>query len=269
MPELIPAPSVTARGKRLRLRTRTCFSGDSFRTIFSGALSSLIGSAVQKAFQALSKQLDIPELELAEGLLSVANAGMERAVRVISVERGFDPGEFTLLSFGGAGGMHAADLARLLGIPRVLIPRHPGILSAMGMLLSDIIKDFSLTIMHRGETSPRNIRSLLHQLEQQGQASIRQEGVRPEDITLERYLDMRYQGQSFELMVPFEENYQERFHDLHEKTYGFADRNRAVELVNLRLRARGRIENPDLQPLSSGSATIPEKAIIGRRPVLF
>jgi N-methylhydantoinase A len=264
-----PGPICYGKGEKITVTDANLFLGRLLPDNFLGGNIRLNRQRVLKAFQTLSKQLGLSELELAEGVLSVTNAGMERAVRVISVERGFDPGEFTLFSFGGAGGMHAADLARLLGIPRVLIPKHPGILSAMGMLLSDIIKDFSLTVMRRGETTSRHIRSLFSQLEKLGQSSIRQEGVRPENIILEGYLDMRYQGQSFELMVPFEKNYQARFHDLHEKTYGFADRNRAVEIVNIRLRARGRTESPACQTIPSGSANPPGKAIIGRRPVCF
>jgi N-methylhydantoinase A len=221
------------------------------------------------AFRSFSKQLGLGEIEAAEGILAVANAGMERAVRVISVQRGFDPGEFTLLSFGGAGGLHAADLARLLGIPRVLVPRHPGILSAMGMLLSDIIKDYSLTIMHRGGATDDSLRSLFRPLEKRGQAALGQEGVPPGDIMLERFLDMRYQGQSFELTVPFESRYADRFHELHEKTYGFADRHRAVEIVNLRLRARGRGVKPEFPNLSRSGPQPPESAVIGREPVCF
>jgi N-methylhydantoinase A len=194
---------------------------------------------------------------------------MERAVRVISVQRGFDPGEFTLFSFGGAGGLHAADLARMLGIPRVLVPRHPGILSAMGMLLSDIILDDSLTVMLGGETSYDRIRSLFAPLAVRGRSALFKEGVAPGDITLEHFLDMRYQGQSFELMVPFGEEYITRFHDLHEKTYGFSESARAVEIVNLRLRARGRSDKPDFPKLPRGGPAPPEAAVIGRTPVCF
>ena len=264
-----PGPICYGRGEEITVTDANLLLGRLLPDHFLGGGIRLDRQQVLKAFQVLSKRLGLPELELAEGILAVANAGMERAVRVISVERGFDPGEFTLFSFGGAGGLHAADLARLLGIPRVLVPKHPGILSAMGMLLSDIIKDFSLTIMSREKTTPRHIRSLFHQLERQGRASISQEGVRPGDITLEHYLDMRYQGQSFELMVPFDDKYQTRFHDQHEKTYGFAHRDRAVEIVNIRLRARGRTETPGLQTLPSGGTTPPKNAIIDRRLVCF
>ncbi len=264
-----PGPICYGKAEKITVTDANLLLGRLLPDHFLGGDIRLDRQQVLTAFQTLSKRLGIPELELAEGVLAVANAGMERAVRVISVERGFDPGEFTLFSFGGAGGMHAADLARLLGIPRVLVPKHPGILSAMGMLLSDIIKDFSLTIMSREKTTPRHIRSLFRQLERQGRASISREGVRPEDIILEHYLDMRYQGQSFELMVPFDDKYQTRFHDLHEKTYGFADRNRAVEIVNIRLRARGRTEAPNFEALPPGGATPPEAAIIDRRPVCF
>jgi N-methylhydantoinase A len=264
-----PGPICYGRGGNITVTDANLFLGRLLPERFLGGRMRLDRQKMEGAFRSLSKQLGLTDMELAEGVLAVANAGMERAVRVISVQRGFDPGEFTLFSFGGAGGMHAADLARMLGIPRVLVPRHPGIFSAMGMLLSDIILDDSLTVMLRGETSYDHIRALFNPLEDRGRSALLKEGVAPGDITLENVLDMRYEGQSFELMVPFGEDYITRFHELHKKTYGFSESGRAVEIVNLRLRTRGHGEKPDFPKLRRGNPAPSRAAIIGREPVCF
>jgi N-methylhydantoinase A len=137
------------------------------------------------------------------------------------------------------------------------------------MLLSDIILDDSLTVMLRGETRLDHIRSLFAPLEARGRSALLHEGVAPENVTLEPFLDMRYKGQSFELMVPFRGDYIDRFHDLHEKTYGFSEPHRASEIVNLRLRARGRIDKPDFPERPRGGPVPPETAVIGKSPVCF
>ncbi len=264
-----PGPICYGKGEKITVTDANLFLGRLLPDHFLGGRMRLDRERIREAFQSLSNQLGLTEIATAEGIVTVANAGMERAIRVISVQRGFDPGEFTLFSFGGAGGLHAADLARLLGIPRVLVPRHPGILSAMGMLLSDIIKDYSLTVMLREDASAEEIRSLFRPLEDRGRASLRPEGIRSRDITLERFLDMRYRGQSFELMVPFENDHLARFHALHEKTYGFSNPDRSVEIVNIRLRARGRGEAPTFPKLPPGDSHPPEATVIGRGPVCF
>jgi len=262
-----PGPICYGKGEKITVTDANLYLGRLMPERFLGGRMRLDRQRLDTAFRSLSQQLGLSDIETAEGVLAVANAGMERAIRVISVQRGFDPGEFTLFSFGGAGGMHAADLARILGIPRVLVPRHPGILSAMGMLLSDIILDDSLTVMLRGEVPYDHIRSLFAPLENRGRSALLKENVAPGDITLEQYLDMRYRGQSFELMVPFGENAIARFHDLHEKTYGFSDPDRDVEIVNLRLRARGRGDKPVFPKLPQGGLAPPTAAVIGRQPV--
>ena len=145
----------------------------------------------------------------AEGIIALANSHMAQALRRISVEQGHDPRDFTLVSYGGAGPMHACDLARALKIPRVLIPNFPGALSAYGILLSDITRDYSRTVM-----------------------------LKPHDSAIADYapdwLDMRYQGQGYELRVPFSGDYVEAFHKLHQQRYGYSDASREIEVVNVR-----------------------------------
>jgi N-methylhydantoinase A len=217
----------------------------------------------------MAESVSLNPRELAEGILAVANANMERAVRVISVERGFDPREFSLLAFGGAGGLHAAYLARNLSIPRVIVPKNPGILSAIGMLMADVIKDYSLTVMLAAEeTDLHALRSRFHPLETKGTEDLITEGVEREHVVLERFLDMRYEGQSYEIITPFSDDLVEAFHGLHEKTYGYRN-DRPVQIVNLRVRARGEPHKPVFERMQASGKEPPTEARIGQRNVVF
>ncbi|MBW2512940.1 MAG: hydantoinase/oxoprolinase family protein, partial [Deltaproteobacteria bacterium] len=221
-------------------------------------------------FTELADKLELEKTELAEGILSVANTTMERAIKVISVERGYDPREFTLFSFGGAGGLHAAYLAKGLNMPRVFIPRNPGILSAFGMLMSDVIKDYSQTVMlPQADVAQGTLEGHFFPLESRGQDDLLEEGIAPENIHLQRYLDMRYQGQSYEILVPYETNYRDGFHALHEKTYGYCNENNEVEIVNVRLRAVGKASKPELIESPFAGEHVSENAVIDERPVVF
>jgi N-methylhydantoinase A len=221
-------------------------------------------------FSQMAKHLDLSTIELAEGVLSVANTAMEKAIRVISVERGYDPREFTLFTFGGAGSMHAPYLAKLLSIPKILVPNNPGILSAIGMLMADIIKDYSLTVMlNQFSTDGEQLPNLFHNFESKGTDDLILEGVDAKRVILERYLDMRYEGQSYEIIVPFNDDYIEGFHGLHEKKYGYRNEDKTVEIVNLRLRARGVPSKPTFKKYRMYSDRPSDEALLGQREVVF
>jgi N-methylhydantoinase A len=192
--------------------------------------------------------------EFAQGILDVANSVMEKAIRVISVERGHDPRDYTLVAFGGAGALHACDLAAALEIPRVLVPCFPGALSALGILRADVTKDFSRTI--RLEVlSSAEFRGKLEQkfaaLERKGRKQMRVEGFSHGSVSIDRTLDVRYAGQSYELTVPFAGDYVAAFHRAHEQRYGYSDRNRSCEVVNVRARFTGKVAKPDLPKLKA------------------
>ncbi len=178
--------------------------------------------------------LQTPET-FAEGIIRVVDANMVQALRKISVEQGHDPRDFTLVSFGGAGPLHSCALAKSLRIPKVLIPRMPGALSAYGILISDVVKDSSRTVM----LAPGDAR-LETNFAELGDG--------------ERSLDLRYAGQGYELNVPYNKDYVNRFHELHRQRYGYADTKRIVEIVNIRVRnvaATARIpEHPE--PVKTG-----------------
>jgi N-methylhydantoinase A len=164
--------------------------------------------------------------------------------------------------------LHAVDLARGLGIPRVLIPPNAATLSAFGMLTADVIKDYVRTIMCSGDSPYEEIEMRLAPLVQQGQADLAVEGVPDSVITLERLLDMRYEGQSYELTVPFTRNFLGDFHDAHNQAYGYNTPDLPIEVVNLRLRAVGSLPRPALPQTETGAAD-PDIALFGRRPVVL
>jgi N-methylhydantoinase A len=187
--------------------------------------------------------------QTALGVIRIANINMEHALRLVSIERGHDPRRFTMIGFGGAGGLHAAALAESMRIPRVLIPGYPGAFSALGVLLSDVIKDYSRTVMARvepGHGIPREIEKVLKTLGRQAPKDLAAEGFSSDRIQTMSSLAIRYRGQSFELNIPMSQDVIERFHLAHRERYGHADPSRAVEVVSVRLRAIGVTEKPIL-----------------------
>ena len=229
---------------------------------FLGGTMSLDATRARTAVSAIAEQLDTTPEEAALGIVRVVNANMEAAIRVISVERGRDPREFTLVAFGGAGPLHACELAAALRIPRVLIPTTPGVLSALGMLVADTLKDYVRTIMVLAENAQEAAISALDELEQQGRHDLLREGIEAERIVIEKYLDLRYVGQSYELVVPFEGSIAkavESFHAAHEQRFGYNDPAERVQVVNVRLKSRGLAQHPDLERKErvSGAAARP------------
>lgn len=187
-------------------------------------------------------------IKLARGIIAVANANMERALRVISVERGHDPRDFSLISFGGAGGLQAADLARSLGVARIIIPPNPGAFSALGILLSDAVKDVSHSVLMPvptgdGMGGPAAFRQFFNeiarrfqQIEREAREGLRRDHYPPGRTEVEKQLEVRYAGQSYELTVPFSLRFPADFKRMHEKTYGYTHGHKLLEVVNLRLR---------------------------------
>ncbi len=182
------------------------------------------------------------------GVVRVVNSNMERALRVVSIERGYDPREFALVAFGGAGGLHACELAEALAIPMVMIPARPGALSAYGILASDVVKDYSRTLLWRfSDRLPQaKLQQEFRKLEGAAQKEFRAERWRGV-LQYERSLDLRYRGQGYELNVPATKNVAARFHDEHQRRYGYHHAGREIELVTLRLRVRVRTPQPESQ----------------------
>jgi N-methylhydantoinase A len=207
----------------------------------------------------------------AQGILDVANATMEKAIRVISVERGYDPRDYTLVAFGGAGGLHACELAAALRMPRVLIPKFPGGLSALGILRADVVKDFSQTVrlpVHSREAIAAALRRAFAAIERHGRREMRAEGFPANQVRSERLLDMRYVGQAYELTVPAAGDFIAAFHRVHDRRYGYADPARAVEVVNVRARLVGATPKPGL-PRMRPPGRSAQAALLGHRRAIF
>ena len=214
---------------------------------FLGGSMSLDPARARNVVARIAQRLGTGVEEAASGIVRIANANMEAAMRVISVERGFDPRNYILVAFGGAGPLHACELAAALQIPQVLIPTTPGVLSALGMLAADIIKDYVRTIMVPAEEAQESVEKVLSELEAQGQADLALEGFSSEQVTIEQVLDLRYMGQSYELIVPFAGEVAEAvpaFHAAHERRFGYHSPQERVQVVNVRLKARGTTTHP-------------------------
>jgi N-methylhydantoinase A len=200
--------------------------------------------------------------EFAAGILRVIETEMAKAIRVISIERGFDPREFTLVAFGGGGPVHACRLANALRVPRVLVPALPGALSAVGILLADTMREYSRTVM-----LPINadIDNIFVEMEATAMEDFRLEGL---DGVSRRSVDVRYRGQGYELNVPFGSKMAAEFHELHRKRYGFASEARAIEIVNVRVRmvAPAPEFEQTREPVRDGDG---RQAIVAQRPVHF
>ena len=256
-----PGPVCYGKGEKLTVTDANLFLGRLIPDFFLSGSMELDTDRLNYYFDHYSKKWNIPPESLAEGILKIANTKMERAIRVISVERGHNPKDFSLFTYGGAGGLHAAFLARNLKIPEVIIPKNPGIFSAFGMLLSDVVKDYSLTVMIKADYSKRqHIKKMFLQLEKKAFDDLLREGIYKNDIYIDRYLDMRYKGQSFELIIPYSENFIDDFHKTHQKIYGYKT-DKDVEIVNIRIRATGKTEKPALERIEKGEVD-PEDALI-------
>ena len=225
--------------------------------LLGGALR-LDGDRVRSCFARFAAQLNCSPEEAATGIIQVANVAMYRALRHISVERGHNPNDFMLLSFGGAGGLHACDLADALGIEQVLVPRFPGAFSALGLALADTLREY-VRAFPAIELSAINLKDARIRLQRcfdalaaQASRDMAAEGFPSGTWHGERLLDMRYVGQSFELRVPVAKQSLRAtciaFHSAHRARYGHSDAKEPVEITAARLIAVGRNEAPQLCP---------------------
>jgi N-methylhydantoinase A len=203
---------------------------------FLGGRRSLERPAVEAPLREIARRLGGSLEAAAEGVLAVADTAMERALRVISVERGYDPVDFAVVAFGGAGGLHVAELTERLGAKTALVPPDPGLLSAYGMLASPVTREGSRTVLldTTSATTVDDVRSILDELEEEARTAMVAEGVPPEVLVAERRVDARYRGQSFELGVP-EGGWVEAFHAAHQDRYGYRRDETPVEAVTLRV----------------------------------
>jgi len=239
-----------------------------------GALD-MAPAAAREAVADLGAEVGRSAEDAALGILRVANTTMERALRRVSVERGHDPRDYTLVAFGGAGPLHAVALAEALGMKRVLVPPAPGVLSALGLLMADVVYDSSRAVLTRADAlrdDPALLRNAADAVANEGNDVLTDHGT-PE---IEYELDLRYVGQSYEVSVPMKTpitgahvaDAVQAFHDRHRRRYGHADPDEPVEVVALRGRGTVAVPPPSL-PRESERDTPLDEAVLGTRPVWF
>ena len=260
-----PGPVVYGLGgEQVTLSDANAMLGRLDAAHFLGGAMTLDLAAGERALAALARRMGSNALEAAQGVVDIANVNIDRAIRRVSIARGYDPRDFTLVAFGGAGPLQACEAAARLDIPRVLVPAAPGVLCALGLLIADVAVEYSRSIMRPASDEVLlQLRALERELLALAESELRREGIAQSDMRFTATLDMRYEGQAYELNIPFDERATEAFHEAHERAYGHAIRWRAVEIVNLRLAGIGAIEKPEFEEAAAiphDAATIGEKA---------
>jgi len=227
----VPGPACYGRGDQATITDAHVVLGRIAAEQLVGGEMPIDVAAAERAIERIGAGLGLDTVSAAAAILRVANSNMERAIRAVSVERGEDPREFPLVAFGGCGGLHACEIAEELGITTVIVPRLAGALSALGMLLADRTRDYSV-----GALGVSDYETRFRKLEKQAKKDV-------PGATLERFADVRYTGQSYELTIPSNAN----FHKEHQRVYGYSNPKRATQLVTLRVRATVRVERPSLR----------------------
>ena len=263
-----PGPACYGYGAELTVTDANLLLGRLDPAYFFGGRMTLDSARARAAAEPLAAELKLSVAELAEGVVRVANANMERAIRVVSVERGHDPRDFSLLAFGGAGGMHACEIADALEMKSVVVPRQAGVLSALGMLVADVTKDYSASVLRRAhELTTKDLEARYQPLLTQAARDLATEGFAGAKAKCTRWIDVRYVGQSYEITLPYTVKYRAAFDALHGKTYGYANSDRAVEVVNLRVVATGLATKPTLPRAKQLRASTPKPVAV--RPARF
>ncbi|MFQ6672542.1 MAG: hydantoinase/oxoprolinase family protein [Candidatus Tectimicrobiota bacterium] len=243
---------------------------------FLGGAMKLDKDAARAALQErIARRFALSVEEAAAGILRVVNAMMAENIKVVSVKQGYDPRDFALVAFGGAGPTHAGALLVELQVPAILIPAVPGTLSALGLLATDLRHDYVGTYLMRAEAArAEEVSTTLDGLEAKGRAELAEEGMSPDQVVITRAADMRYLGQAYEVTVPIEDpadlsRLVGRFHHEHDRLYAHSLEGAAVEFVALRLTALGRLARPSTREGPAGESRPPTSAEKGRRPVYF
>ncbi|MGH7948835.1 MAG: hydantoinase/oxoprolinase family protein, partial [Candidatus Binataceae bacterium] len=231
-----PGPACYGRGDAATVTDADLIAGRLVAESFLGGRMKLHVDRAARTLAKLGGEMRRDSDAASLGVIRVVNANMERAIRVITVERGFDPRDFALLAFGGAGPMHACELALDLGIRHIVLPRNPGLLCALGALGAPLGREFSLTVREPA----RDYRALVRRaasMVRRARTELLVEGARASAINIELRADLRYRGQSYELEVPLTRRFVDAFHAAHRRTFGHSATDAPVEVVNLRLRA--------------------------------
>lgn len=228
-----PGPACYGKSYNPTVTDANLILGRIIESNFLGGRMKVDKNLAFESIKKLNKNFGIGEYRLAEMIVKIANSNMEKAIKVISVEKGHDPRDFTLVSFGGAGGLHACELAKEIGIKKVVFPLNPGVLSALGMLFADSFKDYSIGYFLNCDDYKKNDLDA-HYKRLEDKASVE---LKNNTLEYERFIDLRYKKQSYELTVNYGPDFIKDFHKLHLTRYGFNSINKPVEIVTLRLKA--------------------------------
>ena len=244
--------------------------------ILGGRMEIDEGAARRAIEEHVAGPLGMDPVEAALGILTIVDANMVLATRMVSVERGYDPRELTLVTFGGAGPLHAVSIASELGVRRVLVPESPGILCALGLLVTDMRGDYVRTSLGlTRQTRPEDVAETWAELEGRASAWLTEEGIGPDRQLLERTVDLRYLGQNYELPVPSpggawdgvaQAELERRFHAAHERSYGYAAEGEPIQLVNFRVTAYGLTPHIRLRRHELGGGPV-SASVVGERRV--
>jgi N-methylhydantoinase A/oxoprolinase/acetone carboxylase beta subunit len=259
-----PGPACYGTGRELTVTDANLLLGRLDADYFLGGRMRLDAGRAREAAREIAAALKVGVDDLAEGVVRVANANMERALRVVSVQRGRDPRDFALTAFGGAGGMHACEIAERLEIGTVLVPRFAGVLSALGTLLADVVKDYSASMLRlSAEVAFAELEKAYKPLLREARRELAAEGFGSGRQVIERLIDLRYAGQSYEITVPFKRSYRREFDRRHARLYGYANPERPTEIVNLRVKASGLTDKPPL-PFTRCQPAKPRPSALGQ-----
>lgn len=247
-----PGPVCYGRGNKPTITDANLVLGRMHPDNFLGGRQRLEIAKTEAAFDKLAGRLDMDRVVLADGIVRIAISNMHKAIRKISVERGFDPRDFALVAYGGAGPMHACELAEASMISTVIIPPVPGVFSALGMTLADVVKDYSCTMFVSDikEFTTEKLDEIFVPLEMQAGQDLESEGFKAGTISLKRMLDLRYAGQSFELTIELDDgmicpdDLAGLFHKTHKDRYGFESNDERIEIIAFRIRAIGFRDKP-------------------------
>jgi len=271
-----PGPACYGKGNLPTVTDANLVLGRLVPEFFLGGKMRIYPERSHRVLKNLATKIDKTPLETASGIVQIANANMEKATRVISIERGFDPRDFALISFGGAGGMHAIDIASNLNIATIIVPKNAGVLSALGLLMADSIKDYSRSILKTAErTTKKEIEKHLYELQKKSIQDMKKEGFQQEDIQISPFLDLRYLGQSYEITLPYRLkqadhlSFISEFQKAHQRLYSYHHPERPVEIVNIRLKSIGVTKKIKLKKRQIRQETPSKQALLKKQALYY
>jgi N-methylhydantoinase A/oxoprolinase/acetone carboxylase beta subunit len=266
-----PGPACYGHGDLATVTDANVVLGRLIPEFFLGGRMRLFPDKSREVVERLARKIHKSPLETASGIVEIANAGIEKAIRLTSIERGFDPRDFALFSFGGAGGMHAVDCAEDLNISVVIVPKNAGVLSAFGLLLADSIRDYSESVLSTvDDISEKELDDRFEAMINSSLRDMKEDGFNDAEVMVFPYVDLRYFGQSFEINIPYRRgngqgfSFVEDFKSTHRRVYSYYHEHTPVEIVNIRVKVVGTGEKVTPETFSPGG-TNPDSALKGVR----